>query len=120
MNGVTLAAKTDIILLYADKNNKIIQVDHQNTKNQTNPSTNAWKKNGVYQTKTFKEIIAKENHFQLAIIITDHNPLILISFAEDQQIDEFHKINHKTDILDEIVKKISTETITPMEVISQI
>ena len=83
-------------------------------------STNPWKKTRFCQAKTLKAIIAQENHSQLAIVKTDYYPLILKNFVDDHQIDETHKTLHKTDIIDEIVKTISTETIildqTPIEV----
>ena len=60
----------------------------------------------------FKVKIAQENNFQIAIVITDHNPAIGTSFAEDHQNDKIHKIFHKIDIADQIVRIVSIETIT--------
>ena len=54
----------------------------------------------------------------LVTIITDHNPLIKIYFAEDHQIDEIHKIVHKTDIVDQIVDHVVDQKIS-MEMITQ-
>ena len=55
---------------------------------------------------------AQENRSLIAIAKRDHNPPIEIIFAEDHQIDKIYQIIHKTDIADQIVEKISRETIT--------
>ena len=49
----------------------------------------------------------KKKSFKVATLITDHNPLILISFTEDLKIDEVHKTIHK----EQVVKIIRTEII---------
>ena len=52
-------------------------------------------------------IVHQKKSFKVATLITDHNPLILINFTEDLQIDEVHKTFHK----DKVVKIIRTEII---------
>ena len=72
----------------------------------------------------FKIIAAQENYLQIAIALTNHNPPVENVFPEDHQIEEAHKVVHKIDLVDQKVKKISIETITPdptqIEVIIQI
>ena len=60
----------------------------------------------------FKETTAKENHFQIALIITVHYPPIELNFTEHNQTEETHKILHKKYTTDQIVRKISAEIIT--------
>ena len=43
----------------------------------------------------------------------DYTVFIRITFLGDHQIGDIHKITPKTDMLDQIVKTISTETIIP-------
>ena len=78
----------DIALLNKIKNNKTKLIDHKNTENQMNLSINSWKKIKTYRTKVLKVRIAQENHFQIAIVIINHNRSIEIVFAEEQQIDK--------------------------------
>ena len=76
----------------------------------------------IYQTKVFKATKAQKNHFQVAIIITGHNPLLKIIFVENYRIDKIHKNNRKIDIAEQIVKIISIKPITQdqTQVISQV
>ena len=89
-----------------------------------NLSINSWKKIKTYRTKVLKVRIAQENHFQIAIVIINHNRSIEIVFAEEQQIDKSHNFTRKTDIADQIAKTISiktnTQDQTQTEVIIQI
>ena len=62
--------------------------------------------------KTFKATTAQENHFQIATIITVHDPPIELNFTEHNQREETHEILHKTNTADQIVRKISVELIT--------
>ena len=43
--------------------------------------------------------------------MADHNPLIQIILAEDHQTDEIHKIIHKIDIADQLVKTTNSKII---------
>ena len=65
-------------------------------------------------------MVTQENHSQITLVITDHHPLILIFFAEDHQIDEIHKIIYKTDIVDQLVKIISTEIFTLDQILIEV
>ena len=58
--------------------------------------------------KTFTVVIALENLFQVIQIIQETNHLITLE--ADHQDKEVHKISHKIDIVDQIVKIISIET----------
>ena len=97
----------DITLLNVDKNNKIIRTNHKSIENQINHFINTWKKTKIYQTKTFTATIVQENHSLITIIPLDNNHLTEITIAEDLQIEEFQKISHKIDIVDQTVKLIS-------------
>ena len=68
----------------------------------------------------FNIILAQENHSQLTIIITDHNPLILIVFAEDHQVEIFHNTIHAIDIADQIFSIISTEVTTLDQILKEL
>ena len=60
----------------------------------------------------FKVNIVQKNYFQIATAITDLNLLIELIFAEDPWTAKIHKIIHKTDIVDQIVRKTNIEIIT--------
>ena len=62
--------------------------------------------------KKIKVITAQVNHYQTAIVLTNHNPSTKNFFALDHQIDKIHKTIHKTDIADQIFETISIELIT--------
>ena len=62
-------------------------------------------------------MVTQENHSQITLVITDHHPLILIFFAEDHEI---HKIIYKTDIVDQLVKIISTEIFTLDQILIEV
>ena len=59
--------------------------------------------------KIYKTVIAQGSHFLIAIVKTDHNPLIQIILAKYHQADENHKIIHKLDIADHLIKTTNTE-----------
>ena len=67
----------DTELLNADKNNKI---NHQNTKSQRSLFINKRKKSEFIEQKNSNNKTSGK-HFQFAIVIIDHNPLILIIFC---------------------------------------
>ena len=67
------------------------------------------KKDQIYPTKTIIVIIVQENHFQITQITLDNNDLTIRVIVDDHQTKEFHEISHKTDIVDQTVKKISIE-----------
>ena len=96
----------DTVLLNADKNNKMFQLDHQNSKNLKFISTNTLNRPESTE-KNPQSNISSRQPLQLPILLTDHNPLILITFAEDNQIDNLQKTIQKTDIVDQIVKTIT-------------
>ena len=50
------------------------------------------------------------NHSQIIQIIQEINHLITLNIEVDHQNKEIHKISHKVDIVDQIVKIISIET----------
>ena len=64
----------------------------------------------IYQTKIYIVIIAVVNHSQIIQIIQEINHLITLNIEVDHQNKEIHKISHKVDIFDQIVKIISIET----------
>ena len=73
--------------------------------------------------KEFTLITAQENHLQIAITLSDHNPLIRTITAEDLQTDGIHKIVHKTDKVDHTAKltniAITIQNQTQIEIITQ-
>ena len=64
----------------------------------------------------FKVTTAQQNHFQIAKVVTDHNPSIEIIFAEDHEIDKIHKIIDKIHIADQTVKIIKTFTLDQFKI----
>ena len=68
------------------------------------------KKAKIYQTKTYTVTTALENHSQVIQIIHESNHHITQVIELDLQNNEIHEISHKTDIVDQIVKIIDTET----------
>ena len=67
----------------------------------------------IYRIKTLKvKKIAQDNHSQTALVITDHNTSTQTIFGYYHQIDEIHKTIHQRGTADQIVQKISLETIT--------
>ena len=65
------------------------------------------KKDQNSQTKSITVTIFQENHFLITITPLDNNHRTDITFVEDLQIKEIHKISDKIDIVDQTVKTIS-------------
>ena len=71
----------------------------------------------------FKAITVQENYFQMATALSDQNLSFENFFEEDPRTEENHKIIHKTDIVDQIVRKANIEIVlrtqTQLEVITR-
>ena len=61
--------------------------------------------------KVYKTVVAQGSDFLKAIAITDHSHLIQINLAKDHQVNENHKIIHKLDIADQLIKTSNTEKV---------
>ena len=93
----------------ADKNNKIIKINHKNIENQINDFISSRKKIKIYPIKTSIVKIVQENDSQITQVTLDNNHLIIRTTEDDQQTNEIHKNPHKTDIIDQTVEIISIE-----------
>ena len=69
------------------------------------------KKTESTKPKSFIETIDLKNHYQIAQIIHEINPFIILTTEVDHQIKEIRKIPHKIDIVDHKVKITITEII---------
>ena len=104
-HGIIIGADAHTVLLIADKNNKINQIDNQKIKNQTISSTNT--KN--YQIRLYKVTSIQEIRFHPAIIITDYSPHILMVLMKDHQLDKnnsrnrYSRSNSKNDLYRNII-----------------
>ena len=93
----------------ADKNNKTTKINHKNLENQINHFIKTWRKTKIYPTKTFIVKIVQENHFHITLITPENIHFILQIIEEDHHTKKFHKISHKTDIVDRIVEIVNIE-----------
>ena len=63
-----------------------------------------------YQTKVFKVITVQENRSRPAEIITGHHYHTPTTFVDNPEIDKTQRVFHKLDIVFQIVKSTSVET----------